>query len=118
VTLAAIVKAADQGDSIALDALKETAEWLGIGIASLMNVLNPERVVFGGPLSVAHKHLLPEIQKTVEERTWDWVQKQANIVTADFGGDATVIGGLAIVYRELLNQSRKWLKSAGRIEVA
>lgn len=112
VTLPVIVKAADQGDPVALDALKETAEWLGVGIASLMNILNPQRVVFGGPLSMAHEHLLPEIQKTVEERTWAWVQRQANIVTADFGEDAAVIGGVAMVYRELLKQSRKWLKTA------
>ncbi len=114
VTLALIVKAADQGDAAVLCALEETAEWLGIGIASLMNILNPQRVVFGGPLSIAHKYLLPTIQQTVEERTWNWVEKEANIVTADFGSDAAVIGGVAMVYRELLNHSRKWLKVAGK----
>lgn len=110
VTLPIIVKAADEGDAGVLEALRETAVWLGIGIASLMNVLNPERVVFGGPLSIAHQHLLPEIRRTVEKRAWSWVEQQANIVTAQFGEDAAVIGGGAVVYRELLNQPRKWLK--------
>lgn len=110
VTLELVVKAADEGDFIALEALKETADWLGIGIASLMNVLNPERVVFGGPLSIAHQYLLPEIQRTVQKRAWSWVEKQANIVTAKYREDAAVIGGSAMVYRELLNQPRKWLR--------
>jgi glucokinase-like ROK family protein len=114
VTLTLIVRAADHGDPVVLNALRETADWLGIGIASLLNVLNPQRVVFGGPLSIAHKYLLPEIRKTVEERTWNWVQREANIVTADFGEDAAVIGGVAMVYRELLNHSRKWLKSTDK----
>jgi len=112
ITLSLIVKAADNGDPVALEALRETAEWLGIGIASLMNILNPQRVVFGGPLSIAHEHLLPIIRATVAEKTWNWVHNQANIVTAEFGEDAAVIGGVAMVYRELLNQPRKWLKSA------
>ncbi len=34
------------------------------------------------------------------------------IVTAAFAQDAAVLGGVAMVYRELLNQPRKWLKSA------
>lgn len=114
VTLPAVVKAADEGDSVALAELRQTAEWLGVGIASLMNILNPQRVVFGGPLSIAHAHLLPAIQSTVEERAWPWVGKEANIVTADFGQDAAVIGGVALVYRELLNHPRKWLELAQR----
>ena len=112
VTLSSIAMAADKGGQIACEALRETAEWLGIGISSLMNILNPERVVFGGSLSIAHEHLLPVIQKTVEERTWDWVHNQATIVMAEFGQDAAVIGGVAMVYRELLNQPRKWLNAA------
>lgn len=112
VTLPLIVKAADQGDPVALEALRETARWLGLGIASLMNVLNPQRVVFGGPLSIAHRYLLPEIQRTVRERAWSWVEQQANIVTAKFGEDAAVIGGSAMVYRELLSQPRDWLNQA------
>jgi glucokinase-like ROK family protein len=112
VTLSLIVKAADNGDPVALTALQETGEWLGIGIASLMNILNPQRVVFGGPLSIAHEHLLPVIRATVAERAWNWVHNQANIVTAEFGEDAAVVGGVSVVYRELLNQPRKWLKSA------
>ena len=77
-----------------------------------MNILNPQRVVFGGPLSIAHRHLLPVIRLTVQERTWNWVHNQANIVTAEFGQDAAVIGGVAMVYRELLNAPRQWLKTA------
>ncbi len=112
VTLSLIVKAADNNDPLALAALEETGEWLGIGIASLMNILNPQRVVFGGPLSIAHEYLLPVIRKTVAERAWNWVFDEANIVPAAFAEDAAVLGGVAMVYRELLNQPRKWLKSA------
>lgn len=104
-----IVEAAKKGDDVAGRALRETGEWLGIGIASLMNVINPQLVVFGGPLSLAHEFLLPQIKETVTWRTWDWVHQQADIVIAAHGEDAAVIGAVAMVYRDVLENPRMWL---------
>jgi glucokinase-like ROK family protein len=104
-----VAEAARNGDEAALQALHETGEWIGIGMASLMNVLNPQRVLFGGPLSQAHEFLLPIIRQSVAEHAWDWVHDQAEIVIADHGRDATVIGGVASVYRAILNEPRSWL---------
>lgn len=105
-----VVQAARRGDDVALQALSETGVWLGIGMASLMNVLNPQRVVFGGPLSLAHDFLLPVIRETVALHAWDWTHDQAEIVIADHGQDAAVFGGIASVYRAVLNQPRLWLE--------
>ena len=105
-----IVAAAHQGDAVTCEALRQTGEWLGIGIGSLINVINPQRVIFGGPLSLAHEYLLPVIQKTVEERVWSWVQERVEIVTATHAEDAAVMGGVAIVYRDVMNKPRRWLK--------
>lgn len=111
-TIQHIVEAARQGDAVALNALHETGRWLGIGVASLMNVINPQRVVFGGPLSVAHEFLLPDLKEAVRVRSWDWVWERAEIVLAAHGEDAAVMGGVAIVYRDVLNQPRRWLLSS------
>lgn len=108
-TIQLIVEAARKGDPIALNALHETGRWLGIGVANLMNVINPQRVIFGGPLSVAHEFLFPDLKEAVRVRSWDWVQEQAEIVLAAHGEDAAVMGGIAIVYRDVLNQPRRWL---------
>jgi predicted NBD/HSP70 family sugar kinase len=107
-----VVQAAQRGDEVALRALTETAEWLGIGMAGLVNVLNPQRVVFGGPLSLAHEFILPAIRATVNRRAWDWTHDQAEIVLANHGRDAAVFGGVASIYRELLNSPRSWLERA------
>ena len=108
-SIALIVEAAKKNDAVACQALKETGEWLGLGIASLMNIMNPQLVVFGGPLSLAHEFLLPQIKETVSWRTWDWVHQQAEIVIAAHGEDAAVIGAVAMVYRDVLNKPRMWL---------
>lgn len=45
---------------------------VGIGIANLVNALNPEMVVLGGPLSLAKDYLRPSIQATLHERAFRW----------------------------------------------
>ena len=52
-TVEAVVEAARTDDPVALEALKKVGRDLGIGIASLVNALNPDFVVFGGILSLA-----------------------------------------------------------------
>lgn len=109
-TIPLIVEAARQEDEVACCALEETGRWLGIGVATLMNVINPQRVVFGGPLSLAHEFLLPLIRETVAERAWEWVQKRADIVVAAHGEDAAALGGVAIIYRDVVSEPRRWLR--------
>ena len=104
-----IIEAAQHNDPVALSALTETGKWLGIGIANLINVLNPECVIFGGALMTAHEFLLPIIRQTVDENTLSWVHEAVDIVTAKHGEDAAVMGGVAIVYEDVLNNPRKWL---------
>jgi glucokinase-like ROK family protein len=105
-----IMEAAQQKDSVTLNALTETGKWLGIGIANLVNVINPDCVVFGGALMNAHEFLLPIIRQTVDANTLSWIHEGVKIVTAKHGEDAAVMGGAAIVYRDVLNNPRKWLQ--------
>ncbi len=105
-----IVEAANQGDQVAITALRETAEWLGIGIAGLLNVINPEQVILGGPLSAAAEFILPVIRETINRRTWSWVQEKVEIVIAKHGEDAAVIGCIAIVFQNVMNNPRKWMR--------
>ena len=59
---------AKKGDELALAAFKEIGTYLGIGIANLINLFNPEAVILGGGLSKAHDLLIPEIREVVKER--------------------------------------------------
>src|SRR6185436_10963954 len=67
-TIPLIVRAAEEGDMVARYALHDTGKYLGIGLANLVNALNPEMVVFGGILSLAKEFLMPVIQQTISER--------------------------------------------------
>jgi glucokinase-like ROK family protein len=103
-TVPLIVDAARAGDAVALDALEIIGRHLGIGIASLVNALNPELVVFGGILSLAGEFLMPVIEKEVERRALKWNREAMQLVLAKHGFDACVMGGVAAVYQAILAQ--------------
>lgn len=100
-----IVDAARMGDEAAILALEKTGRHLGIGIASLLNALNPELVVLGGMLSLAADFLLPVVENEIQNRALRWNRESAQVVRAAHGSDACVKGGIAVVYQSVLLQA-------------
>jgi glucokinase-like ROK family protein len=100
-----IVEAAQAGDLLALRSLEEIGHFLGIGIASLLNALNPEIVVLGGILSVASEFLFPIVNAEIQKRALPWNREYVKVVPAAHGSDACVKGGIAIVYQSVLTQT-------------
>jgi glucokinase-like ROK family protein len=100
-----IVEAAQAGDPLALRSLERIGHSLGIGIASLLNALNPEIVVLGGLLSVASEFLFPVVNAEIQKRALPWNREFVKVVRAAHGSDAAVKGGIAIVYQSVLSQA-------------
>jgi len=84
VTLEGIARAAEANDRFCLGLLLETGVRVGIGIVSLVNLLNPELIVLGGGLpKAAGKWLLPSINRVVQERAMQGPASQVSIVLSD-----------------------------------
>ncbi len=96
-SLALIKEAADKGDAEAIEALDETGIAMGLGIATLVSVLNPEKVVFGGPLSIIGNYLLPSIKEIVNKRSLHELRPSIEILLSNFEKDASLIGAISIV---------------------
>jgi len=101
-TVPMVVEAADQGDALALEALEVLGRNLGIGIASLVNALNPELVVFGGIMSLASDYLLPVVEQEIQQRALRWNREAIKVVVAKHGQEACVMGGVARVFQAVL----------------
>jgi len=84
--------AADAGDALAADVLEETGELLGHGLVSLLNVFNPERVVIGGGVARAGEWLLAPARRIVARHAMSVQRDCAEIVLAELGNDAAVVG--------------------------
>ena len=92
ITPLAISQAAAAGDGIAAAVWEETGIWLGVALASLVNVLNPERIVIGGGVARAGELLLAPARRTILERAMALPAARAEVVTAALGNDAAVVG--------------------------
>jgi glucokinase-like ROK family protein len=108
-----VVEAAQAGDKVAIRSLEEIGYSLGIGIASLLNALNPEIVVLGGILSIASEFLFPVVNQEIQKRALLWNRESVKIVRAAHGSDACVKGGTAAVYQSILSQATPTLHSIG-----
>ena len=100
-----IVKAAKAGDPLALRSFEKIGHSLGIGVASLLNALNPEIVVLGGMLSVASEFLFPFVEQEIQKRALPWNRETIKVLRAMHGSDASVKGGIATVYQSVLSQA-------------
>jgi glucokinase len=92
VTAEEAVAAAQAGDRTALDGMERVGTWLGIGIANLIVVLTPDRVVLGGGVSGAGDLLIGPIQREVRRRVHVTDLDAIEIVTAQLGTWAGAIG--------------------------
>jgi predicted NBD/HSP70 family sugar kinase len=101
-TVPMVVEAARQDDRLALQALEVLGYHLGIGIASLVNALNPELVVFGGILSLASDYLLPVVENEVQRRALRWNREAIEVVVASHGQESCVMGGVARIFQAVL----------------
>jgi glucokinase len=89
-------QAAKDGDPLARQVWADTAVFLGIGIANLVNIFNPQMVVLGGGVMLAGADLLGPIRREVLKRAFDRPARSAKIVAAKLGDDAGVIGAAAV----------------------
>ncbi len=92
ITPALIVRCAEQGDAAAIEVLAETGCYLGLGIANLIQLYNPEVLVVGGGIAQAGKLLFDPILRTVRARAHMVPASTCRVVASQLGDDAGIIG--------------------------
>jgi len=101
-----IFDAAREGDALALWAFRETATWLGIGIASIINYQNPEKVVLCGGMVAAGDMLLDTVREVAKANCFPVPGARCEILTAGLGGDSGVIGAAGCALDRCLDTTR------------
>ena len=92
-----VPKAAEAGDPVAKRIFTIIGEYVGMGLVSVINLLNPEKVIIGGGVAEAGDLLLEPIRKTVMERAMVVARESVEIVPAELGNSAGVIGASMLV---------------------
>jgi predicted NBD/HSP70 family sugar kinase len=100
--VAEIVARAAAGDKAAARGLAVVGDWLGVGVANLVNILNPDVVVFGGTL----REILPAVRGSVEEALASALMAPGEHVVLALpalGDDSTLLGAAETAFAPLLD---------------
>ncbi|MBX3010056.1 MAG: ROK family transcriptional regulator [Caldilineaceae bacterium] len=102
-TLADVVEAAYAQNGVAQQALAEMGRWLGVALASTINLLNLEMVIIGGPLALAGHHLLTPLQNELTQRALPTHLANLPVVLSALKDDAPAVGAASLVLHDLFS---------------
>jgi predicted NBD/HSP70 family sugar kinase len=106
----AVLADAESGDPAALAAFAETGRWLGIGLAGIINILNPELVVLGGRLTASHPYIRSTLEAELDRRVLRASRRIVHVVTTSLGTDAPLLGAAELAFEPLLADPAAWLR--------
>lgn len=93
-----VAQAALMGDAVAKRIFEVIGEYIGIGLSSVVNLLNPEKIVVGGGVADAGDLLLDPIKRTIKRRAMPIQAEVIQIVPAKLGNTAGVIGASLLIH--------------------
>jgi glucokinase len=107
ITAETVATAARGGDRLACDMVAKAANYLGIGLANLVNIFNPELIAIGGGLSKMGNMLLNPAREVIKERAFRLPAQSVRIVRARLGSNAGIIGAAAYAYDHRVEMGAK-----------
>lgn len=91
-----ILDAGKRGDKQVLDLLNEIGSQLGVGLANLVNILNPELIVIGNRLSLAGELFEEAMLQTIQNRSLSYHRKKTHVDFAKLGIRSTALGAASM----------------------
>ncbi|HVQ38940.1 MAG TPA: ROK family protein [Pyrinomonadaceae bacterium] len=93
-----IYQAGLEGDELGIEVLRQMGVYLGIGLASLVNLLNPEMIVIGGGVSNGWDLFEKHMHQQVIERAFPVPAQRVKITRAECGDDAGLLGAARLAF--------------------
>ncbi|MEV4836252.1 ROK family transcriptional regulator [Nonomuraea sp. NPDC049486] len=109
----AVVDAADRGDIVAQEALKRVGDWLGLGVANLINIFNPEMVIFGGMLREIYLGSAARVRSQLTLHAMTPQRERLRLRTSALADDATLVGAAELAFAHVLADPLEVLARAG-----
>jgi glucokinase len=100
-----ITELAQAGDDAALEAITLVGSRLGVVLANLINIFNPQVIAIGGGVIGAGELLLAPARAVVAERVLPFLTDRLEIVATRFGVEAGMVGAAALAYDELARRA-------------
>jgi glucokinase len=101
ITKEAVIEAARDNDELAADIIHNAGMNLGVRVAYLVNLFNPEIVIIGGGIEKAGDIILDPIKNTVKKLAFTQQANMVKIITSSLGDDAVSFGAASLAIREI-----------------
>jgi glucokinase-like ROK family protein len=98
-----VVEAALQKDKISVEIFKHSVYTLGLAIAGLINIFNPEAVFIGGGVSQNGEIFWKQIKETVTNNLFDQISTKCQILPVSFLDRSSLYGAVGLVINKILN---------------
>ncbi|NUR70052.1 MAG: ROK family transcriptional regulator [Hamadaea sp.] len=98
----AVVDAAARGDAEAQAAVRHVGDWLGFGVANLVNIFNPELVVFGGTMRDVYLASAAQVRSRLNHNALAACREHVRLRTPQLGDDAALLGAAELAFEQLL----------------
>ena len=83
--------------------------WLGLGLAGLVNVLNPRLIVLGGLFGRIHPWIAATLDEELDRRALPAPRALVRVVPASLGLDAPLLGAAELAFEPLLSDPAAWV---------
>lgn len=102
ITAQTVFEASKRGDPVAIEVVRDTAHFIGVGIANLINVFNPDTVVIAGGVTQAGDQLFDPMRAEVRRRAFKSAVDACRIVPGALPLSAGVVGAIATFKAQML----------------
>jgi predicted NBD/HSP70 family sugar kinase len=113
-----VLRLAAAGDPVALDALSTVGRWIGIGLAGLVNLLNPRVIVLGGLLARIHPFTDRALDAQLDGMALSGPRRVVRVAPAALGIDALIIGAAELALEPYVADPAGWLGPRAQLAAA
>jgi predicted NBD/HSP70 family sugar kinase len=103
-----VVESAMRGDRAAQQAVRYVGDWLGFGVGNLVNIFNPEAVIFGGTLREIYLVAAAHIRSRLNAIALPACREHIRLRTPELGTDAALIGAAELAFERILEDPLCW----------
>lgn len=116
-TVEQIIAAARDGNAVCRQIIKKAGRYLGIGMANMINLVNPGLLILGGDLTEAGDLLMDEVQSSLRERTIQFDSHHEKIALGELGDNAVAIGAATLVIQKAFSAANLYATLQRKIAI-
>ena len=105
-----VLREAAAGSATAQAALDHVGTWLGLGLASLVNLLNPQLIVLGGRFGRMYPFVTRALHAELDRRTLPAARSLVTVIPTSLGVDAPLLGAAELALEPLLADPAQWVR--------